>query len=693
MRSGGTTLFRRFFSFLGSNLFPIVSITLISLFFVSLVLYWTKGGLLYGGDGAGFYNASNFFSYAPSPNTLVYLFSYLVGFGNVYVTFYLSLFIFSSLTGIAIFYLSYVILVNFTDRQKAEVFSVISFLLYLFNPLSISLTYINLVLSVTAETAFFILFLAYAVKYFLNSINNKKITKYDLIIMSASLGLSLPAFPNDARVYLIGTIIFLFFWLLNIALDNRNRRNRTRNVVYNLLVFLAISITFSLITSNNYTLLNNFNSILATAKAGAINKAYIGFYSGNFNEINQVLRLTDGWQFPFQAYTPLYDSATVVSAFSYLWPVLAIFVPLSFVRRKNILKIVPLEVIVLLSVFWEKGGNPPLGAIWYFITNHIPYGYQLIPTGMLTSYILLPFYAALSSYSLYILSTTAAKGVKSRLREKFSGKKIRSWRSIVTVLVVTSLVTMLMVSALPAFDGQAETTQYDSFQPSHSGFFIPNSYYEVKDYVSVFPGNMVLIPGTGNNPYFSTSWDFIGYVSFYNLFFSPENIFTLVQFGGSFYTQEQWAEYYNLTHPVLVNGSINPNFEYEALKYNIKYILMDRYELVNSSERSYLNLTGSVLSKSNVVSNVIHFGNLILYKINILAISKSEAPSLSLKSLSMVQYENGSDHYEVGKPEALIFPRCVNATLQTEYSLSMGRYSGSSQILTSNSLIPGMPKF
>ena len=595
------------------NITVLLSISSISLFYTLLIFFWTKGGLLYGGHAVGFYNVSNFFS-APSINNLVYLFSYVISFGNIYATFYIALFIFSLLTGIAIFYLTYNLMDNISGRKYAVAFSIAAIIFYLFNPNSVSLTYITFTGNVYATSAFFILFLAYVIKHFIHGIKKIKFQLSDVLIMSVSLGLSLTPFPNNIRIFLIGISIFLFFLVLIITFGKSTIRTRVLNEFYVLLVLLFV--TTLILVSTNVNLFSNIHNLLAVANAGAVNKGYMGFYTGNFNELHQVIRLTDEWQDPYQFYTYLYNSLGIVSVTSYLWPILALVVPLVFSRKSNIWIIAPVEVMMLSMIFYEKGGNPPFGNVWYYVVNHIPFGYQLVPTAMLTTMVLLPLYSALTSYSLYIIFQLV-KNRKRKNSDKSMKEKEHFARTAIALAVVLVTVVLLMTSALPAFNGQAETLEYDSFQPSHAGFFIPESYFEVKDYVSYYKGNIVLIPGSGQNPYFSTSWNIINYVAFYNSFFAPVNIYTLVQFGGSFYTPRQWSDYYNLTHPILPDGGINHAFESEVIAYNITYILVDRYELVNQTEKSYLNLTMSSLDKSNIISQKIVFGSdLILYRLN-----------------------------------------------------------------------------
>ncbi len=602
-----------FYGTVKRNMVIPLSVSSISLFYVLLIFFWTKGGLLYGGDNQGFYNVSNFFS-APSINNLVYLFSYILSLGNIYATFYVTLFIFSMLTGMAVFYLSYNLMGSISGDKYAKIFSTVAVMLYLFNPSSVSLTYISFTGDVSATTAFFILFLAYVIKYFIHRIKKMSFKPLDVLIMSVSLGLSFTPFPNNFRIYLIGIMIFVFFAVIAIVLEKSPIMTRILNALCVLFVLLAIPSLILFFT--NVDLFLSLHNLITTANAGALNKGYIGFYTGNFNRLNQVIRLTDEWQDPGQFYTHLYNSLGIVSITSYIWPILALLVPLVFSRKRNVWIIAPVEAMMLSIIFYEKGGNPPFGNVWYYIVNHVPFGYQLVPTGMLTTMVLLPLYSAFTSYSLYIIFQM----VKGRGRKNSDGNMKatkRFPRAAIAIAIVLIIVALLMTSALPAFNGQAETLEYDSFQPSHAGFFIPESYFEVKDYVSHYRGNIVLIPGSGQNPYFSTSWNIIDYVAFYNLFFAPIDVYTLVQFGGSFYTAEQWSQYYNLTHPILPNGSINPSFEKEATTYNITYLLVDRYELVNESEQNYLNFTISSLGKSNIISQKIFFGgDLILYKLN-----------------------------------------------------------------------------
>lgn len=131
---------------------------------------------------------------------------------------------------------------------------------------------------------------------------------------------------------------------------------------------------------------------------------------------------------------------------------------------------------------------------------------------------------------------------------------------VLPTILAGVLVASLLLSALPAFNGGVESQYFDK---SLKGYWIPQDYSTVRDYLYSHPGSVLLLPGSAT--YIQTSWGYQGSSSFYNAYFSPVRIYTSNAFGGGYASASSISAYFGLTQPVVepsndvisIGGSIN----------------------------------------------------------------------------------------------------------------------------------------
>ena len=133
----------RVVGFLRNHRYEVLSIISLALFYVLVISYWTHGRLMFGGDGVGYYNYYNFLQ-GPSFSSMIWAFTELISFNNIYIMYYFHLFLVTLFSVAGIYILSRLILKN-VSGEKAKMLGMAASLLFLFNPWSVDLTYLSLV--------------------------------------------------------------------------------------------------------------------------------------------------------------------------------------------------------------------------------------------------------------------------------------------------------------------------------------------------------------------------------------------------------------------------------------------------------------------------------------------------------------------------------------------------------------------
>lgn len=595
-------------------------ILLLSILYIAILAFWAKGKLLFGGDDTGFYNISDFLN-SPSINGFFWAIPYVLSFNNIYIGYYLHYFIDTFLSTFSIYILSYIIFEKLNQKDRVLISSVTA-VLFLFNPWSVELTYLSLVGDVGLGVWGFTTFLI-GNFYFIKNFSDRKTVLIASIIAGTGLGISLTPFPNYFRLLAVVLVLFLGFTIY-LSYKTFKKGEHGKEFLVNLVIFFSISIFMAAILSINYLLpvLTNLHVSLSTAAYGASNKTYLGFYTGQFNNMANVLRGIVSWQYPGIFYYSWYENLNILMLISFLWPLFAL--PLaSFFALKHREKILyPIIVGLLLVILWEKGANPPLGFIWVKLMDILPYKYQLLPTGYLSGLFVVRFYPLLAAFSIVMLFRFIQEQFKSANIKKIRALYFIKKHSKVPVLISLTLIILLSASAFPLFSGPAVTYTYNGSNDANAGFYVPTAYFHAKDFLEKNSNGMVLLmPPTTSNPYLSTTWGYVGEVGFYQQFFAPIGILTLNNFGGTYNSPSEYSTYFNLTHPLYYNNltktfKLNNTYINLLQENNIKYIMFD--SSINSGLSSNVSYTKDVISTMDNVTwakNVFQNAQLTIFSI------------------------------------------------------------------------------
>ena len=586
----------------------IVALFIIALFYLTVILFYTHGSLLFDGDNYGFYHLTR--GLFTTPAGILEGISLFITGSNIYVAFYTYFFISMVIALMAVFYLSIEFFKYFLPPRYVRIAALTSSFLYVITPVVLVDYYNTFLGNVSINSSFFTLFLAFMIGSYEFHQSDQKRFMSMLLLGAFFLGLSVTLFPNDIRTMFVGFAIFFLFLVFTVARNiYTGAKISARLLAASILLFMAISIVASLYITLPMFL--NIGSTVHSASTAALNFTSLGFYTGAFNTIPWTIRLLDEWTFPtgYVLYHSIYFHLDLVNIASFFWPILALFVPLiiAFRYMKNRSLFLFLMALVVCAIFWEKGANPPFGSVWYFINSKLPFGYQFIPTGTLTGDYLSKMYPVLAVLSIFLIFES--------LRNWRSRGFHMSYRRIVALAVPIFLVSMLVVAEAPVFDGQLEANYYN---PDTSGFFIPREYSEVRGYVLDHPGNVLILPGA--TTYITFSWNYSGTTYFYNQFFYPVNVTTNQNFGGGYGTAQQAAAYVNITSPIIYNNgsaSLSSNWMNEVKADNYSYILFDKSIIGGTLYENYTYTDTAIhyLLDQRVIDPVYSEGSLALYKI------------------------------------------------------------------------------
>ena len=586
---------------------------IISLLYISVILFYTHGALMFDGNYAGFYHLVP--SLFTTPNGLLEGVSLLISQGNIYVAYYVYqyLSIFSLL--IASFYLSLQILSKFVPKDLLLISSAVAASLSFIEPFVLVDYYSSLLgnywLNGTLFTsALFTLFLAFLLRCF-SSMRNKSKFLNSSLLSGLFLGLSVTPFPEDVRILILGYLLF-FAMMIFILIHSHSDGEKVAHGKFplSMVAFVITSFIFSLF--DTYPMLS-INGLQHYYSAASISGAgfVISFNTGNFNTIPQVIRLFGMWTFPTNiiVYHSIYYGINVVNISSYFWPLLALFFPLFFAYRikENRGFLLFIMILVILSIFWEKGGNPSLGSIWYFGLDKIPIVTSIFATGFLQYYVMGMLYPVLATLSIFKIYTYVKK-VK-RLR-----KRLRR----IVVLVPIALAVILVVAEMPVFDGQLEENPW---APKSSGFYVPSEYEYARDYLLTNSQNVLLFPGLGT--WITTSWNYDGASGFYYNFFQPINVTNVYALSATSAFSSNALETNSLLNAPFANSanqsSLNIEWLREIVSLNISYIIFDFTLLPDQILYNYAYYVTAIqlLVLEGIASLTLSFKDLKIYKIDI----------------------------------------------------------------------------
>ncbi len=588
----------------------VLSLLLIPLFYVSVLLFYTHGSLLFDGDNYGFYHFTT--GMLTTPTGILEAFSLILTGSNLYASFYVYLYISILFAVFSMYYLSYQIYLLLLPKKLVTPSALLSGALYVVTPFILVDYYTTLIGNISLPSSFFTLFLAFLIRSYRDSHNTGRSFTKNIGAASIFLGLGVTPFPNDIRILFVGFVIFLSYvvFVMVRALLVSQKPLLLRNLVLSTPVFFGLAIFSSLFIT--YGSLTNIGATISSANVAASNFSNLGTYTGSFNTVIWTIRLIDTWSFPtgYVIYHSVYFHLDAVNAASFFWPILSLVIPLIIIYRSRSNRAILLYIMFLTicAIFWEKSANQPLGSLWYYINSKLPYGYELIPNGTLTSTFLAKIYPVLAVFSVITLYGTLEK-------IQFENHLLKKIKRIAVILVPVLLVSMLVVAEMPVFDGQLEANYYN---PQSSGFFIPKQYSEVRNYVMKHPGKVLILPGA--TTYITFLWNYSGTTYFYNSYFYPVNVTTNQNFGGGYGSVQQVDRFVNLTSPIIYTNNtahISSVWKIEITELHYEYLLFDKSIIGGQlfENYTYTQTAINLLIKAGYIVPVLNGNILQLYKL------------------------------------------------------------------------------
>jgi hypothetical protein len=494
--------------------------------YVGSVLVYTHGALLYAGDSTGYYSIYDFINTGfpgsitqtiyglMSPNILIFLFL-AIGL-NFYAAYYLSLYFSAMLTSLSIACLIRRMFPGLERGRQLAATGIATFIYY--HNLNTYITYYYGVNFVGLNFVYLIAFLA--VIYGLPNASGKVLWR-DSLLAGVLLGLGAGVFPNNVRLFLAGSALFLVFLTHRLLRGSRN--------IGVLAQIPAFALAF--VVGNAYAMvpiITNFNETLRMACSGAANLGGIAVRPEPWATLAYSLRLLDSWAFNtgFNPSRHLINQNPVILYSTFLWPVAALALPLLVHEHRHRSVVVLTAALMLIAIGWDAGPNPPLGPLYARIVSALPLGQQLFGADFFAP-LLAILYSTMISYSVVTL---------------ISARRHKTLKLLgVAVLAGTAIVSY------PALAGYSVTAY---FNPSVHGFWIPQEYAEAREYLSSHGGTTLVLPG--DQVYMMTAWNLQDNMYWYNQYFAPARVLTIANFGGGYGSLSERATYLVLVSRITI---------------------------------------------------------------------------------------------------------------------------------------------
>lgn len=567
--------------------------------YILIILYFTHGRLLVGGDFFGYYSIHDKVDSISSAFSVLLL---ILSFGNFYLSFYIGVYLTALFAVIGIYYLTKEVLTRFEIQSNYIIpFSLLSAILYLYNPSILTDTFKSFLSNVSLSASLYIIFVLFIIRFYFKFSFTRNYFSYQLIIAGIFLGLSAGTYPNNFRIISFGFLFSLMFIIIHFI---NNRNEKTRKIIFyiiNLIILVVLAVLF-----DSYDLIIFFSNIHQTIQNSILISSHFSgaiFETGSFSNINMVLRLLNDWAFQYYApyNLPYYNNYGLI-ALGFLWPVFALLIPLLLVERKHFKSLVTLVIVLLCGIFLAKGGNPPFGYLFNFLSTHFIIFSNLFGTYFVTQKLLAIFYPVLISFSLAIIYSINKSrrmdeiensNLKRISKVKIKIKKIFHnpiGRNLLVIVIFISLLT----TSFPAFTGQVYG-QY--FNENIHGLKIPNAYNVVNNLLENKSSTLLVLPG--QNTYMTTGWGYQGASQFYSSFFGKSKVMN-TQTIGTFGEYSQ----YNVTTQTLYNDMINLVFpSNKTLEMNASFNFT-KISIFGNASFNDLNATLMINSSNNTPAEI-----------------------------------------------------------------------------------------
>jgi len=513
----------------------------VALVWLSIILFYTKGGLLVGGDWPGCYDALSAIK-TGVPSAIIYGIGLLLARGNIYVGFYTGTFIGLLLNMAALFYFLATLFREWKDRILPYI---VAGILYAFNMFALYDTFKSIKGLADMAVAGLLLFLAQAIKLYRHVVGQSEFSKWDGILIGVGIAVSSRVIPNSFRILLAEGIIVASLLVWALIEGTIRKPPDVRQVFKKFLTKLPLISITALVGMLYWEIpfFSSFKENIETAfHAASAHKLTSVLHAPYANLIN-TFRILGFWAFSagYCPYHKLYFHDPFVTITSFIWPVVALGLSILLAEKKRRPLVLALAIFSLLIISWDAADNPPVGPLNKLVTSILPLSLAFFPTYYLSGTFLPLIYVALTTFAIVRVSEVSCN-LGKREMVNICGKIFKS--AFPLLLIIT-----LLIPSIPFFNGFA-LGQY--FDPSIKGIWVPEEYFEAKDIALQHQGAILLWPSL--TIYVQTSWGYQGTNGFYNSFFSPLKVVTPDFFGGYTMYSSKRLMYANLTMPPIRPG-------------------------------------------------------------------------------------------------------------------------------------------
>ena len=553
--------------------------------FTLVLLFWAQGGLLYRVDFPGVYRPGGFLLF-PSADYVIPSLAAAVSPGNIYVAQYLALFADAFLCTLgAQLLVREMFGSSFSARELLGV-QALAATFYLLNPYNVTWGYYALTLNLFLHNAAFFLVMTLVVRLARTLLRRERFSWTDAIWLGIAVGLSAPtSFPNLIRTVLIEGIAFLILALLALYLFvQRSDRQAAKVAVWR---FSAATLPLAILLLAYPTWLFVTNWAFHPEAIASVATRNIALFPPNsYNTLPNVVRLLGRSQFRFYPYYSLYQTNVLVVVGSWLWPLLAIAVPLIASAFRSVRARVWIwvsEIVILPCIVWGTGIDPPFGGFNRWLLGYLPFGREFMPPFFPVQLVMVKLYTVLAAFSVGLIFVHLARrragrqatpdptpGTASAASAR--GSRRRKWRqrwdgpTLVGGVVAVALVGLMMAAGAPILNGGV----LDLLNGGRGGFQVPPAYFETRAVLSSHHANALVLPSLGL--YMSTKWGFTGVTGFYSEFYYPSKILVPAYYGPyEFLLNSTRDSYATATQAIVPGGNFTalpPSSATHWVQYN-----------------------------------------------------------------------------------------------------------------------------
>jgi len=581
MNSERTTLFYDMLKrFLLKYRILIISDFLVTTIYLSIILFYSKGSLFISGDNPGMYSIAEFLRQY-SIYQIFFPISFWLANGNVYVASYIQTFLNMYFLLLSLSFLCIEFFSGIYQKKYMIGISIIVPFIFLNNLSLINVGWQTFLGTLSVPFAFFILFLIFAVRISNKIIDGRSISLLDMLFTGAFLGVATEIpYPNFIRWTTMGLVIFLYFVLFSAiyarGVEGRKilLKSRLKPVLISVMVLILSIFVFDI--GNFLELLFNYHFYISTSANLATVYNQLSSSPSFLNFWNVIRGIYNGF-FGATHYHTIYLNNKFFIFATLLWPVIVFLISptIAYIksRSKGVLgnnsdsimreglmykrlfyRIIMVNIMILLMVIWDSSTNPPFQILKLARQNHlIGIIYQLFPPGMFSTYVVPEFYTIIVAFAIaelfFGINSQKKNGSTSKIESRETWKRQKHLLSRpITVTIALLLIIIIVLAALPIYNGQIESNYWNT---NSSGVWIPDSYFRVRDLMSAYGGNVLLLPAV--NSYIMTSWNYFGTSGFYNNFFYTNNIIDITNMGKGVYSamnESLVQQYLELASPI-----------------------------------------------------------------------------------------------------------------------------------------------